>query len=211
MKKKNVILLMVGGLIILIVSTILFIMNNLEIYGIITGTLMLLLGIILIIYIKSSRSEDSIYLSSLKYILKTFDSVLVNSEKLPDLKDRNLIKVVSFDDIIDAQLEIRKPIYYKEEEGCCSFILLDDKEACYYILKRNDDVIAPLEVIINQVEEDKKNGSVNHSILDDIEKTTIIKLENNKTYKVSPVGSKDKKEIKEGKESLEDILPKLKQ
>ena len=62
---------------------------------------------------------------------------------------KNIIRVTNLEDLMDAQLELRKPIYYMiEGEDSCSFVLLDNTEACIYILKKNDEVESPLELII---------------------------------------------------------------
>ncbi len=58
---------------------------------------------------------------------------------------------------------------------------------------------------------EKQEKNIDHSILDDIDKTTLIKLDNNKTYKVSPVKNKEKTMIKDFAEWKEEFLPKLKE
>jgi hypothetical protein len=91
---------------------------------------------------------------------------------------------------MDAQLELRKPIYYMiEGEDSCSFVLLDNTEACIYILKKNDEVESPLELIIAEYE---KHADIDESLLADIERTTIIKLSNMKSFRVSPIKKKTK-------------------
>lgn len=202
-------LLLFGGL------TIFLVLSNAAMYGILTGTISAVLLILLIIDLFSNKDELSIYNSVMSNIIKTYDAVLINSENIPDIDDRNVIMVNSIEDLIDAQAEIRKPIYYKKEVDSCSFILLDDKEACIYILKLNDMVVSPLEAVLFEKENKKNNKSDDAKLLDDIDKTTIIKLENNKSFKVSPIRDKAKKEEEiTDKELLgllkEEYMPKLK-
>jgi len=162
----------------------------------------IVLTIYLITYIYENKDEQSIYKSKLKKALRNYDAILVESQRFPDLKGKNIIRVTNMDDLIDAQIEIRKPIYYMvENETSCSFVLLDTNEACVYILKQNEEVISPLELIIEEHEKKKNSNDDDSSLLEDIEKTTIIKLKN-KTLKVSPYrknkdDSNEKKTIEE--------------
>ena len=118
------------------------------------------------------------------------------------------------DDLVDAQIEIRKPIYYMiEGEDSCSFVLLDNSEACIYILKQNENVTSPLELIINEYE---KHNDIDASLLEDIERTTIIKLNNMKSFKVSPykknkdnVNNESVENKDENVKTLEEIKEKI--
>ena len=113
--------------------------------------------------------------------------------------------------MVDAQLEIRKPICYYKQTESCSFVLLDDKEAYVYIEKLNQDVISPIEIEINEIKLKQKNSEdLDSEMLKDIEKTTIVKLSNKKSYKVSPINKphteESKTEVKEDRKStIEDI------
>ena len=133
------------------------------------------------------------YESTVKDILNTFDSILVKSNTVPNLDGRNIVTVMSIDYLVDAQLEIRKPICYFKQSESCSFVLLDDKEAYVYIEKLNDDVVSPLEIAIKDEKIKNKNKTdMDAEMLKDIEKTTIVKLSNQKSYKISPVRKKEK-------------------
>lgn len=158
------------------------------------------------IKMNENKDEESIYRSTLKNILKTYDAILVNSEDIPSFKGRNVIKVTNISDLIDAQIELRKPVYYKEYENCCSFILLDSKEVCVYILKLNESIICPVEALIeaNSTEAKGNNGELLKT-LKELEKTTIIKLSDSKLYKVSPIRKKNNNTAKENS------LPKVKE
>ena len=169
--------------------------HNMMTYAIVVASIVLILSITLIIYITNTRSEEAIYRSNLKKTLKTYDAILVQSHNFPELKGKNIIKVTNIDDLVDAQLEIRKPIYYMiEGEDSCSFVLLDNSEACIYIMKQNEEVESPLELIIAEYE---KHNDIDASLLEDIEKTTIIKLNNMKSFKVSPYRKNKEKENNE--------------
>ena len=72
--------------------------------------------------------------------------------------------------------------------------------------KLNPDVVSPLEIEIKENKlKNKSQDEMDSEMLRDIEKTTIVKLSNKKSYKVSPI-RKDKKkdeEVKEDKFAIE--------
>ena len=205
MKREKTIILTIILIALMIIEFILF-NQHLFSYSIIVMPIIIILTIYLITYIYENRDEQSIYKSKLKRALKNYDAILVESQRFPDLKGKNIIRVTNMDDLIDAQIEIRKPIYYMiENETSCSFVLLDTNEACVYILKQNEEVTSPLELIIAELEK-KNHKDDDSSLLEDIEKTTIIKLKN-KTLKVSPYrkNKDEKKEDSKEKKKNEDI------
>lgn len=156
-------------------------------------------------FIFDNSSPTKAYESNVRNILNTFDSILVQSNAVPKLEGRNIIYVESIDDLVDAQLEIRKPICYYKQTESCSFALLDDKEAYIYIEKLNDDVVSPLEIEIKENKLKTKNqDEMDSEMLRDIEKTTIVKLSNKKSYKVSPI-RKDKNKEEKQEEIKEEV------
>jgi len=185
-KREKIILLIVVELILCLITGLLFV-KGLMIYTIFFATLSAIMLIFVILYAVNNKDENSIYMSTLKNVLRTYDSILVSSEDLPDLKGKNILMINSLEDFIDAQVEIRKPIYYKRDVDSCSFVIVDNKEACVHILKRNDKVVSPLEIKIDELVKESEKKPKKKSILENIEKTTIIKLDNMKSYKVSPV------------------------
>ena len=155
------------------------------------GIVFLLLGISNLL---KNQSPEKKYNTEIKDILKTFDSVLVKSSEIPNLDNRNIIEVESIDDLVDAQLEIRKPICYLKQTESCSFVLLDDKEAYIYVAKMNENILSPIEIVIKESKIKSKNREeMDSEMLRDIEKTTIVKLSNKKSYKISPVRKKENK------------------
>lgn len=184
--------------------------NELTSYALIAAAVALVLIISTVTYAMNTRNEETIYNSTLKKVLNNYDAILVESHNFPDLKGKNIIKVTNMDDLVDAQIEIRKPIYYMiEGEDSCSFVLLDNSEACIYILKQNENVTSPLELIVNEYE---KHNDIDASLLEDIERTTIIKLNNMKSFKVSPYRKNKDTETKEEEnksDSIEAIKEKI--
>lgn len=197
-----------------IIVTLFLAYSGLEMYAIFTGVICLIELVLLVMNLIDSRSEDSLYESELRKILKTYDAVLIDSENLPSLEGKNIIRVSSIENLIDAQVEVRKPVYYKKEFDSCTFVLLDDNEACVYSLKKNDTVVVPIDLIIEENKINKKKLT-KEDFLSGIENTTIISLDNNKKYKISPVRDNMEKTIVNDKEFLKmlkaEYMPKLKE
>lgn len=95
---------------------------------------------------------EKIYKRKVKKILKTYDCILVKSKNIPRLTDRNIIVTDSIENVVDAQMEIRKPIYYFDEIKSCSFILLEDKEAIVYIIKETETTENVVEKLIEVIQ-----------------------------------------------------------
>lgn len=173
-------------------------------YSIICFTVAVILIVFGIKFVLDSSNPNKAYESNIRSILNTFDSILVKSNSVPKLIGRNIIIVDNIDDMVDAQLEIRKPICYYKQTESCSFVLLDDKEAYVYVEKLNEDVLSPVEIEINDIKLKQKNQEdIDSEMLKDIERTTIVKLSNKKSYKVSPIRKdKENEKVKENNSNL---------
>ena len=180
-------------------------------YAIITCACFAVFLLLFVINLFSNKSPEDTYNSFIRSALKTFDAVLVNTDDLPNIDDRSLVVVSNFEDLIDAQIEIRKPIYYKREDRSAIFILLDDKQACVCIVKVNDNEKSVFDSYLD--EQKKSKDAFNKALLSDIENTTIVKLDNNKSYKITPLDkNNNKKEVKNSEDIINSLegLPKLK-
>lgn len=80
---------------------------------------------------KSIFLKRSLYQKHLDNILKTYDSIIVEVNELPDYHHLHQIIVSSFEELLDAQEELRAPIIYRE--------IVIDKRGIFIIIK-NDDV-----------------------------------------------------------------------
>ena len=154
-------------------------------------------------YISFNKTETENFESNLNNILRLYNSILVKTNKYPDLQNKNIIELDSIEDLINAQLEIRKPIYYVKQAITCSFILIDHDEALVYIMKRDKDDISALDVIIKDIniikKQQNRRKNASDDLLSDIDKTTVIKVGKDKKYKVSPVRKTTKKTSKKTK------------
>lgn len=96
----------------------------------------LLLIWILVRVIRIFCLSKSQYSKTLKKILSTYDSIIVNVSSVPDLYGLKVIKVNSFNELIDAHNEVRMPINYCEEipDYKSEFVLISENMAWVYIL-----------------------------------------------------------------------------
>ena len=101
--------------------------------------IVVLLMYMIVIYTNDLKKE-SLYSRTLKKLITTYDNILVSVQKLPDTKGLNIVNVTAFDDLVDAQSEVRLPINYKEDtkKKTTKFILIRNDMAWVYTLKEGD-------------------------------------------------------------------------
>ena len=61
---------------------------------------------------------------------------IVNIKDLPDMDGYDVIKVESFEELIDAHSEIRKPINFYQTDDYSAFLLLSDNIIWQYVLRK---------------------------------------------------------------------------
>jgi len=189
--KKNITIFSVLALIILAIVIVITIVSELIGFSFILGALFIILTFCLGIYLKEEPDEYSTYNKNKKRILKTYDSIIVEVENIPNIAGKNVIKVKSIEDLVDAQLELREPIYYKNDNDSCFFLLLHFNEACVYILKMSENTISPTEQSIRYMKPSSKKDE--KSILENVENTIVYKLDELRSFKISPI--RNEKEI----------------
>ena len=86
--------------------------------------------------IRAFYLSKSQYSKTLKKILSTYDSIIVNVATVPKIDGLNVIEVNSFNELIDAHSEVRMPINYCEEiaDYKSVFVLISDNMAWVYTL-----------------------------------------------------------------------------
>lgn len=95
------------------------------------------LSLIYLIYLTViSYKLESIYNKKLRKILKTYDSIIVNVKTMPNINKSKMINVSSFEELIDAHSEVRKPINYIKALNCSTFLLISDNYIYSYKLER---------------------------------------------------------------------------
>ena len=115
--------------------------DNIIYLGLITlGLTFLVIGFYCIwIFFRNKRiyTRNHQYEVELKKITSTYDSIIVNVEKVPSIENYNVINVESFEELIDAHSEVRMPINYYQAEEESIFILFNDNTAWKYTLRKN--------------------------------------------------------------------------
>ena len=215
--KKNVLgLILLGVAIVVLILGLVMLKTRFSSYAIIAYVLAAIVGFVGIYYVITNSNPKVAYESAVRSVLNTYDSVLVQSNQVPKLEGRNIVYIGTMDDLIDAQLEIRKPICYVKQSESCSFVLLDEKEAYVHIMKLNADVLSPLEIEIKENDLKVKNkAEMDAEMLKEIERTTIVRLSNQKSYKVSPIRKKKEEETKQEevveqpKEEIKEEVPQV--
>lgn len=192
--KKHITIFSILALIILAIVIIITIVSGLTGFSIILGALFIILTICLGIYLKEEPDQYTAYIKSKNKILKTYDSIIVEVENIPNIAGKNIIKVKSIEDLVDAQLELREPIYYKNDNDSCFFLLLHYNEACIFILKMNDNIVSPTEQSIKYMKIESKDGNENN-ILENVENTIVYKLDELRSFKISPIRNEQKIEV----------------
>ena len=155
-------------------------------YTIVLVVIGLLLLIGTIICLLNEKDEDSLYNSTIRNILKTYESVLVRTKNIPELKGKKVLILPSIEEMSNAQIEIQKPIYYYREEECTSFFITTVDEVLLYINKLNEDIKSSTEILLKEIEDEEQKistNSANASLLEGIEKTTIIRINGLNEYK----------------------------
>lgn len=177
-------------LVLALITTILY-FGELQMYSYITLTLLMIGIIVLLMYLNNTKSENTVFKSKIKNIINTYDSILAKVDILPDLTDKDIVFIPKFEELINTQGETKKPIFYNVTEKTASFVLIDNNLVCYSIIKENDSLIDPIESKLMIANAKKNVKDIDESILADLEQTTIIKLPNIGSYKVSPIRKKD--------------------
>ena len=94
------------------------------------------LGVILLLYVVlilvKKGEKESKYAKEIRKILKTYDSIIVNSIDSLNEDLFNIIDVDNFNELIDAHGEVRQPINYIRHKTYSEFILINDKMAWRY-------------------------------------------------------------------------------
>ena len=114
-----------------------------KVYSMIIAALLWFLGILLglffILTYHNDVKKQGAYSRKLKKILSTFDNIIVDVEKLPVLAGLSVVNVTDFEELVDAQSEVRLPINFKEDakKKVAKFILVRNNLAWVYTLKED--------------------------------------------------------------------------
>ena len=91
-------------------------------------------------FIMKSTPKKSSYMRIRNALLREHDGVIVNSKNDPDFKGYNVINCSSFEELMDAQKVLNKPIIYNElvKNQKSMFIIVSGNDVYKYVLKEAD-------------------------------------------------------------------------
>ena len=87
------------------------------------------------------RNKKNAYKTTLRRILNNHDSIIVNADiaSIPNTNSYDVIKVTSFDELLDVYNEVRMPINYYQNKGHESiFMIINDGVIWEYRLKKQE-------------------------------------------------------------------------
>ena len=209
MKKYNKLMAIGSVLLVSLITSIIFVMSNLYDYLIVAFPLTIILGIWFIYeIINRNISNEDTYNKALSKITRVYDPILVNTNTFPKLNNKSILNVNNFNDLVDAQAETRKPIYFVIGKDSTAFYLVNDDLFLVYFLKIDNNSESDLEIELKKVE---LQSSLNLDAIKDFDKTVVIQT-NNKSYKVSPIREKKEETKDENKiaTKIEECIPKKK-
>ena len=93
-------------------------------------------SLLLFLFASKKKKDLNRYENLLKKTINTYDSIIVNIKKIPDLTGYREIYVDTFEELLDAHGEVRMPINYYKDIGKSYFILLSDKTAWIYVMSK---------------------------------------------------------------------------
>ena len=107
--------------------------------SIILGIICLILIIKLTKFVTKSLGNKSEYQKELERILKIYDDKIINSTTSYNSKNRDIVKVNNFKEILDVHNNVKKPIIYSKINSIKSEFIIDDGYILYkYIMKEAD-------------------------------------------------------------------------
>ena len=101
----------------------------------ILGLVFLIITIVIFVRITKivwNLQYNNSYDKLLKKILRQYDRLIVNTNSMPNLKDRNIIELEDFSELLDAKFNLHNPIYYYE---------VIPHQKCYFFIKYDNDLI----------------------------------------------------------------------
>ncbi len=107
--------------------------------GVIVTFISAIIFVILIIITRNSQRDENKFKNELKRILSEYDNIIVNVYPIVDTKNLNIIRVKSFDELLDAYNEIKEPINFFMKKHSAVFMIIHNDMAWMYTLMNYDD------------------------------------------------------------------------
>ena len=101
--------------------------------------ILVFLLIVRIMIVRNNNRREHLYASTLKKFVDTHDSIIANVTNLPDTSQLNIVKVSSFEELIDVYNEVRMPInfYESKKRNKAVFMIINETMCWEYILDKD--------------------------------------------------------------------------
>ena len=172
----------------LLLSVILVVSNEVNI-ALFSGLFTVFIGFMLVQTMKLDSTPENKFYGTVNNILKTYDVILVEVENLPEISERKVVNTTGFKDMVNIEYEYRRPVYYIHDDNSYDFLLLTDEEVYAYTLKNNENELSIFEKYLSEKVKNKNSSEKQIDVLDSLENTTVIKLDDDKEYVVSPINN----------------------
>ena len=108
---------------------------------IIFGVIFLALSIFFVSKLLANRkNKPSKYDKNVSKLLKEYDRLIVNTKTAPDLKNKKIIEIDSFSELLDVRDNLKLPIKYFiiEEHQKCNFYISHNEELYLYVISSEE-------------------------------------------------------------------------
>lgn len=139
--------------------------------------------LILIRNILVINKPNGMFNEYVKSIIDNNDSVLVEINKFPNMKGKKIFRTKTIDDLLNMELSVKKPIYYIYNNDSYDFILIDEKKIYVNTIRKNKNIISCLDLYLSELNNIKED----YNLIEDLDKTTVIKVDKDKEYVVYPL------------------------
>lgn len=91
-------------------------------------------------FVVKTTPKKSKYMKLRDGLLRDYDRVIVNTKSIPEIEGHTIIDCYGFNELLDAQKLLNKPIIYNEivKNQKCIFIIVSDNEVYRFVLKECD-------------------------------------------------------------------------
>lgn len=143
-KKVHFLICFICTSILVILSSYLIIISLHNVISLILSIIIFLASIsflIPLIVVYKMYLNESIFNRTIKKYLTIYDDVIVESTVIPDFKKKEIIEVVSLEELIDAIKELHRPIIYVpiEYDKESWFLIVTSTQIWRYIMKNNQN------------------------------------------------------------------------
>lgn len=188
--------LIMSSILSVIISIVFYFLHAYD-YMIVFIALAIVAIITTIYYLNHHKTEEDSFNYRFDKLINTYDNIFIKMDSLPDIKDKSIVIIEDIFEVIAKEDENNHHIYYDKGNNTYTFIIIDNDEAFIAFHRLNNDDLCPYEKEIRDLKLSQETPKVEENqkeeMLNDLDNTTIIKLNDDREFKISPI--KKKKEI----------------